>query len=66
MNRFPWAEAMRLAFGLMRLSPRDFWALTPRELAAVAEALAWVAPTAPSRAALDQLMQKFPDARRDG
>lgn len=66
MNKFPWAEAMRLAFGVMRLSPRDFWALTPRELAAMAEALAGVVPAAPSRAGLEQLMQKFPDERRDG
>lgn len=51
-----------MAFGLgrLRLSPADFWAMTPRELAA---AMAAVAPaqTAPGRGVLDDLMQRFPD-----
>jgi uncharacterized phage protein (TIGR02216 family) len=54
-----------MAFGLgrLRLSSRDFWALTPRELAAASEAFAGPAAAPPDRAALDRLMRRFPDAR---
>ena len=31
---FPWDEAMSFGFGVLRLAPDAFWALTPRELAA--------------------------------
>ncbi|WP_343313906.1 rcc01693 family protein [Brucella sp. BE17] len=57
---FPWAGLMRAGFGWLRLSSRDFWAMTPRELAA---ALGPVSPTydAPSRHALDALIHAFPD-----
>ena len=57
---------MRLAFGAMRLSPAAFWALTPRELAAMARALSGAMATPPERAAMDELMKRFPDARRNG
>ena len=54
MTAFPWGEAMRFGFGVMRLSSREFWALTPRELAAAFEAQ-WRASAAapPGREALD-------------
>ena len=39
MTAFPWREAMRFGFGVMRLSSREFWGLTPRELAAAFEAI---------------------------
>jgi len=54
---------MRLGLGVLRLAPRDFWAMTPRELAAAATALAPPPPAPPSRAALDALMRRFPDGR---
>lgn len=48
---------MTIGMGLMRLAPRDFWAMTPRELAA-----AMGQPDGPMRReALDQLMKEFPD-----
>ncbi|WP_157775400.1 rcc01693 family protein [Hartmannibacter diazotrophicus] len=56
---FPWQEAMHAGLGRLRLSPRDFWAMTPRELA-----LAIAAPrygVAPSRSALGRMMALFPD-----
>ena len=34
MTAFPWNAAMQFGFGVLKLSARDFWALTPRELAA--------------------------------
>nr|WP_312968876.1 rcc01693 family protein [Brucella intermedia] len=57
---FPWDEAMRAGFGLLRLSPQAFWSMTPRELNA---ALGPSAPVfdAPSRQSLETLMLSFPD-----
>lgn len=60
---FPWDEAMRFGLGVLRLPPRDFWAMTPRELCAASEGLFGRPATAPSRAAFDALMRQFPDAR---
>ncbi|WP_081651771.1 MULTISPECIES: rcc01693 family protein [Aurantimonas] len=58
---FPWTEAMQAGLGLLRLSPRAFWAATPRELAAALAPFGTVAGEAPARAALAALMQRFPD-----
>jgi uncharacterized phage protein (TIGR02216 family) len=49
---------MRAGLGTLRLSPREFWAATPREIAA---AFASQAGGAPGRAMLAALMQRFPD-----
>lgn len=51
---------MRAGFGLLRLSSKNFWAMTPRELAA---AFGPFTPThdAPPRSSLDALMRAFPD-----
>jgi uncharacterized phage protein (TIGR02216 family) len=46
---------------VLRLAPRDFWTMTPRELAAAARAFPPV-PAPPTRAALDALMKRYPDA----
>ncbi|HVV94709.1 MAG TPA: phage tail assembly chaperone [Hyphomicrobiales bacterium] len=45
---------------MLRLAPRDFWAMTPRELAAAAHALPHALPP-PDRATLDALMRRYPD-----
>ncbi|WP_417310844.1 rcc01693 family protein [Devosia sp.] len=61
---FPWAAAMRFGFGTLRLSSRDFWALTPRELAA---AMGTARPgAAPGRERFADLMQAFPDEVKHG
>jgi uncharacterized phage protein (TIGR02216 family) len=53
---------MRFGFGTLRLGPRDFWGLSPRELAAaIAGASGRSRPDPPPRAALDRLMAAFPD-----
>lgn len=57
---FPWAAVMHFGLGALRLSPRDFWAMTPREVAAAA-GLTDGATGAPDRAALERLMAAFPD-----
>ncbi|MCP8897025.1 phage tail assembly chaperone [Shinella daejeonensis] len=46
----------------MRLSPKDFWAMTPRELAVVL-GLTRPAPVAPGRTQLAVLMRAFPDEK---
>lgn len=58
---FPWARAMAFGLGVLRLAPRDFWAMTPRELACAAEGVYGRAVGAPSRDALTALMRAFPD-----
>ncbi|ALN73963.1 hypothetical protein M673_14645 [Aureimonas sp. AU20] len=60
---FPWDEAMALCFGTLRLSPKDFWALSPRELAALASPLSRARGGGPSRARLGELLQLYPDRR---
>ncbi|MBB3769809.1 putative phage protein (TIGR02216 family) [Angulomicrobium tetraedrale] len=58
---FPWREAMAFGFGRLRLSSRDFWALTPREFAAAVEAVAGPARAPLDRTGLAALMARFPD-----
>lgn len=67
MRAFPWDEAMRLGFGVLRLSSREFWGLTPRELSAAFEGVSGRARGgAPGREALAGLMAAFPDEVRHG
>jgi uncharacterized phage protein (TIGR02216 family) len=63
MTAFPWAAAMRLGFGVLRLSSKEFWGLTPRELAAAFEARSGARPGAQDRDRLKQMMEQFPDGR---
>jgi len=60
VRAFPWDEAMQMGFGVMRLSSREFWGLTPRELAAAFGALSGRV-AAPPRERLDEMMLRFPD-----
>ena len=67
MRSFPWDEAMRLGFGVLRLSSKEFWGLTPRELAAAFEGVSGRARGgAPGRDALAGLMAAFPDEGQHG
>lgn len=53
---------MAAAFGLLRLSPDAFWAMTPRELARAMSVLPGRAGGAPpERNDLAALMHEFPD-----
>lgn len=56
--KFPWAEVMAKGLGTLRLSPRDFWAATPREIAA---AFPKPGHAALPRGVLDALLKQFPD-----
>jgi uncharacterized phage protein (TIGR02216 family) len=57
---FPWDTVLHVGFCLLRLSSRDFWALTPIEFSAMAGGMK---PRGAStdRAGLDALMRAFPD-----
>jgi uncharacterized phage protein (TIGR02216 family) len=52
---------MAIGFGVLRLSSREFWALTPRELAAAIEGLTGRTHAPMDRTRLDDLMRRFPD-----
>ena len=55
---------MALGFGLLRLSPRDFWSMTPIEFERAISGLQAGAPAAPGRHELIALMRAFPDKVR--
>ena len=59
---FPWARAMAFGLGVLRLAPEQFWRMTPRELAAALEGASGRGP-ALDRAALNDLMTRYPDGR---
>jgi uncharacterized phage protein (TIGR02216 family) len=59
---FPWAEAMSLGLGLLRLTPKGFWSMSPIELA---HAAGLFAASAPDRSALDTMMARFPERRKE-
>ncbi|WP_371875765.1 phage tail assembly chaperone [Alsobacter metallidurans] len=60
---FPWSDAMAFGLGVLRLSPANFWAATPRELAAAAEGVFGKTRGggAPTGADVRALMRMFPD-----
>ncbi|MDO8289718.1 MAG: phage tail assembly chaperone [Parvibaculum sp.] len=62
MTRFPWARAMELGLGQLRLPPDAFWRMTLRELSAAAKgAGAGASGEGMTRASLSSLAQRFPD-----
>jgi len=60
---FPWDSAIGFGLGILRLSPKQFWAMTPRELNAAFVAVSKQHGALPplKRSELEQLMDKFPD-----
>lgn len=52
---------MAFGFGQMRLSPDQFWSMTPAELAMVMRARGLAAPRPMSQAELAALAARFPD-----
>jgi len=63
MMPFPWREAMQFGLGVLRLPPRDFWAMTPRELASAWGAVMGERSGPLGRRDLQNLMERYPDAR---
>ncbi len=63
MQPFPWKAAIGFGLGVLRLSPDQFWRMTPRELAYAIEAV--TGRSAPlDRERLTQLMKSYPDELR--
>jgi uncharacterized phage protein (TIGR02216 family) len=58
---FPWVEAIGFGLGVLRLPPREFWAMTPRELSLAHGAVFGRRSGPLPRAALETLMAAFPD-----
>lgn len=56
-EKFPWEHLMHLGLGVLRLSPQEFWAATPREIAA---AFGGSAPPV-LRSSFEELMKRYPD-----
>jgi uncharacterized phage protein (TIGR02216 family) len=54
---FPWADALALGLGHLRLHPDTFWSLTPRELALMAGA-GQPRPAPLDRASLENLIRR--------
>jgi uncharacterized phage protein (TIGR02216 family) len=53
---------MQLAFGRLGISPRDFWAMTPREFSAAVRGAFGSALQEPlGRSELEELMLRYPD-----
>ena len=63
-RRFPWDDVIALGLGLLRLSSRDFWAMTPMELAHVVRARSGRIVAAPERSAVETLRKLFPDRQK--
>jgi uncharacterized phage protein (TIGR02216 family) len=62
LRPFPWKQAIGFGLGVLKLSPEQFWRMTPRELAYAIEAAS--GRSAPiDRAALTHLMKRYPDER---
>lgn len=62
MKEFPWGRAMQIGMGILRLAPREFWAMTLPELSAAATGAGLGhAPETMTRETLDALRAAFPD-----
>lgn len=56
-EKFPWQRMMELGLGVLHLPPKEFWAATPREIAA---AFGGPAPQL-LRNSFEDLMKRYPD-----
>jgi uncharacterized phage protein (TIGR02216 family) len=60
---FPWKQAIGFGLGVLRLSPAQFWTMTPRELALAIEAVTGRGGAPLPREALNEMIERFPDGR---
>lgn len=61
MKTFPWARAMEIGLGHLRLAPEDFWRMTLPELAAAARRSCHYSDDPMTERDLDRLLVLFPD-----
>lgn len=59
---FPWEEVMTFGLGRLAWPPEQFWAATPREIAAALKAQRGGAGGTTERVTLAALMAAYPDA----
>lgn len=57
---------MAVGFGLLRLSPKDFWAMTPREFERAMSFHRRAVEAGPGRGDLAAMMAAFPDTDEPG
>lgn len=60
MTPFPWDDAARFAFRILKLTPDAFWRITPKELAMMAKAHT-PQHLSMKRNDFQALMKEFPD-----
>lgn len=60
MQPFPWKQAIGFGLGVLRLSPTEFWRMTPRELAYAVEAVTGRKMPL-DREGFSDLMKRYPD-----
>jgi uncharacterized phage protein (TIGR02216 family) len=60
---FPWGSVLAFGLGVLRLSPRDFWAMTPRELNAAFEGVYGRVSETPRLADFAAIMAAHPDRK---
>ena len=63
LQPFPWRQAIGFGLGVLRLSPQQFWAMTPRELAYAIEAATGRSGAPLPREMLNELMKRYPDGQ---
>ena len=63
MTGLDWAGLLRAGLGQLRLTPEQFWRLSPAELRIMLGAEAAAAPMTRSR--LDELAAAYPDTSKD-
>jgi len=58
----PWEELMAIALGVLNLTPKTFWAMTPAEFKAIYNGrMELIFDLPPTREQIKEFMQKFPD-----
>jgi uncharacterized phage protein (TIGR02216 family) len=58
---FPWAQAVGIGLGVLRLAPDAFWRMTPRELAHAIAAVSGPTALPLRQGEFAALMARFPD-----
>ena len=60
-GEFPWDTVMAVGFGLLRISPKTFWSMTPREIERAMSVIWPASGLNLGREELAALMSAFPD-----
>jgi len=58
---FPWHEVMKFGFGVLHLSPSEFWSMSVRELEAAMQVHFGSAEPTVSRQWLNEIIKQNPD-----